>query len=248
MMTAPEKVDIEHLPEPLNTYDSEFGARPGPDSALYVSSLRGEINDNEEVKEPGAYMASIYRSTKTEKGFTPGQRYVPAENSPHANATWSTDGSRFYFTACRVGGPCTIMMRSVAGIVPLAGLGSDVQSTQPMLAVIDGQEVLFFASDRPGGEGGMDIWRADLALGIVTNVRPLGPAINTPGNETCPYHDVDQRKLYFSSDFLPGLGGYDNFMSKDSAGTFTAPVNFGYPLNSPANDLYPTFEWSNVLQ
>lgn len=246
MMASPETVDIEHLPEPLNTYDSEFGARQGPDSALYVSSLRGEINDNEEVKKPEVYMAGIYRSTKTDKGFAPGQRHIPSEDSPHANATWSPDGSRFYFTACRVGGPCRIMMRSVAGTVPLAGPGSEMQSTQPMLAIIDGHEVLYFASDRPGGEGGMDIWRADLALGIVSNVRPLGPAINTPGNESCPFYDVDQRKLYFSSDFLPGLGGYDNFMSKDSMGTFTKPVNFGYPLNSPANDLYPTFEWKSM--
>jgi tetratricopeptide (TPR) repeat protein len=246
MMATPETVVIENLPEPLNTYDSEFGARQGPDSALYVSSLRGEVNDNEEVKKPSDYVTGIYRNAGSGKGFAPGMRYMPAETVPHANATWSGDGLRFYFTECPGDRPCTIMMRSVAGIVPVAGLGSDVKSTQPMLAVIDGREVLFFASDRPGGEGGMDIWRADLALGIVSNVRPLGPAINTPGNETCPFYDVDQRKLYFSSDFLPGLGGYDNFMSKDSAGTFTAPVNFGYPLNSPANDLYPTFEWKSM--
>ena len=246
MMVAPEKVDIEHLPEPLNSYDSEFGARPGPDSALYVSSLRGEVNDNEEVKQPGDYVTGIYRNAERGNGFAPGTRYIPTESVPHANATWSGDGSRFYFTECKGDRPCTIMMRSMAGIVPIAGLGTDVKSTQPMLAVIDGREVLFFACDGPGGEGGMDIWRADLALGIVSNVRPLGPAINTPGNETCPFYDVDQRKLYFSSDFLPGLGGYDNFMSKDSAETFTAPVNFGYPLNSPANDLYPTFEWKSM--
>jgi hypothetical protein len=246
MMAAPEKVDIEHLPEPLNTYDSEFGARPGPDSALYVSSLRGEINDNEEVRKPGEYMPGIYRNERTSAGFAPGERYIPSEAIPHANATWSPDGSRFYFTECRTDGPCTIVMRSVAGIVPIAGLDQGVKSTQPMLAVIDGREVLFFASDRLGGEGGMDIWCADLTLGIVSNVRPLGTPINTPGNETCPYYDVDQKKLYFSSDFLPGLGGYDNFMSKDSAGAFTAPVNFGYPLNGPANDLYPTFEWKSM--
>ncbi len=246
MMATPETVVIEHLPEPLNTYDSEFGARQGPDSALYVSSLRGEVNDNEEVRKPGDYVTGIYRNAGKGTGFSPGTRYIPTESVPHANATWSGDGTRFYFTECTGDRPCTIMMRSLAGIVPLAGIGTDVKSTQPMLAVIDGHEALFFASDRPGGEGGMDIWRADLALGIVSNVRPLGPTINTPGNETCPFYDVDQRKLYFSSDFLPGFGGYDNFMSTDSAGTFTAPVNFGYPLNGPANDLYPTFEWKSM--
>lgn len=246
MMAAPEAVDIEHLPEPLNTYDSEFGARQGPDSALYVSSLRGEINDNEEVQKPGDYVTGIYRNAGNGTGFSAGTRYIPTEAVPHANATWSGDGSRFYFTECKSDRPCTIMMRSMAGIVPLTGLGTDVKSTQPMLAVIDGREVLFFASDRPGGEGGMDIWRADLALGIVTNVRPLGPTINSPGNETCPFYDVDQKKLYFSSDFMPGFGGYDNFMSIDSSGTFTAPVNFGYPLNGPANDLYPTFDWKSM--
>ena len=242
LMAAPEDVEIEHLPEPLNTYDSEFGARTGPDSTIYLSSLRGEINADDEVRDPASYRTSIYRNRSTGAGFSAGERFFPQETAPHANAAWSPDGERFYFTRCPANGPCVLMMRSSAGVVPVSGLGDAVGSTQPMVVLVGGQETLFFASDRPGGEGGMDIWRADLSLGIASNPRPLGPPVNTPGNETCPFYDTDQRKLYFSSDFLPGFGGYDNFMSVDSAGRFTAPVNFGFPLNGPANDLYPTFD------
>jgi len=241
LMAHPEAVAIDHLPEPVNSYDSEFGARPGPGGKLYLTSLRGELNDDEEVVDSAHYVARIFHSdTAAGVWAVPQATGDLRPGVSMANPAWSP-GGLYLFSRCEARLPCRIMLGQDDGQRPLEGLG-DAMSTQPMVVPFRGRETLFFTSDRPGGEGGLDIWMADLDGGSASNVRPLGPPINTPGNESCPFFDMDQQKLYFSSDFLPGFGGYDNFMSRDSAGVFTAPVNFMYPLNGPANDLYPTFD------
>lgn len=246
-MAHPEDVTIDHLPEPVNSYDSEFGARVGPQKVVYFTTLRGEVNENEEVKDTARYHASIWRTK--EEGTNWAIPAPPDHVSPgisFANSAWSADSSLFFYSLCEAGAPCRIFGRTSLGAPEaVSGLGQDL-STQPMIAMFRGKETLFFTSDREGGQGGMDIWAADLNVTSASNIRPLGVPINTPGNESCPFYDVDQRKLYFSSDFLPGFGGYDNFMSQDSAGTFAAPLNFKFPLNGPANDLYPTFDTKSM--
>ncbi|MBX2973213.1 MAG: DUF1573 domain-containing protein, partial [Flavobacteriales bacterium] len=84
-----------------------------------------------------------------------------------------------------------------------------------------------------------DIWTAELKDGKAIDVRPLGPPVNTPGNETTPWFDATTGTLWFSSDFHAGLGGYDIFHARRDGGGFSTPVNAGAPINSSANDLYP---------
>lgn len=249
LMQAPETVAIEHLPGTVNTYDSEFGGRLGPDSALWFSSLRGEVNTDGEVQDTGVYHVTIHRSVAAGGSFAPSVQAASPPNGTgdNANATWSARGDHFLFTRCLAGAPCSIHRSSGTDCRPLVGIDPTATSTQPMVAVIDGTQRIFFASNAPGGMGGMDIWTGEYdGEHSVTHVHALGAPVNTPGNETCPFYDTVQRKLYFSSDFLPGFGGFDNFMSKDSAGGFTTPENFKYPLNSPANDLYPTFDMGTM--
>ena len=240
-MAEPEDVTIEHLPEPVNSYDSEFGARTGPDGKLYLTSLRGAINADDEVIDSAHYVARIFHSDTTAGAWMVPQATDSIQPGVSmANPAWTPTGL-YLASRCDPRRPCRIVIGRGVEERSLTGLG-EAQSTQPMVANFQGKETLFFTSDRVGGAGGLDIWLADFDGDRVSIVRPLGPPINTPGNESCPYYDADQGKLYFSSDFHPGSGGFDNFMSRDSAGTFTAPVNLMYPLNSPANDLYPTFD------
>ena len=112
--------------------------------------------------------------------------------------------------------------------------------SQPTLSS-DGN-ILFFASDRPGGYGGSDIWMSELdANGNWQEPVNLGPVINTTGNERSPFLHTDSRTLYFSSsvsDARPGLGGMDIYYSKlDENGKWSKPVNIGYPINSENDDV-----------
>lgn len=98
--------------------------------------------------------------------------------------------------------------------------------------------VLYFTSDRKGGEGDLDIYKSvpddNGNWGKPVN---LGPIINTPLNEETPFVTEIGDKLYFSSEGHQGIGGYDIYcydFSNPSAGV----VNLGYPVNSTDNDLF----------
>ena len=107
----------------------------------------------------------------------------------------------------------------------------------------DGQR-LYFASDMPGGYGGMDIYYSERRGGFLSQPVNLGPDINTPGNEVFPYIDKDGR-LFFSSDGLPGLGGLDIFIAVPAGDGFSKPHNVGPGINSPFDDFTIVFNEDN---
>lgn len=110
------------------------------------------------------------------------------------------------------------------------------------------ETIIYFASNRPGGQGGNDIWVVFKESGDNDFRQPqnLGPVINTAGNEMFPFLRSDT-VLYFASDGHPGLGGLDIFYTTpDEEGQWSEPVNMGTPVNSPGNDFaiifHPTEE------
>ncbi len=118
-----------------------------------------------------------------------------------------------------------------------APVNSQAWESQPTMAA-DGMTI-YFASSRPGGFGGMDIWKTTMtAEGEFSIPENLGPAVNTPGDDAAPFIHSDGRTLYFASNGRVGFGGYDLYYSTLQAdGTWSEPVNMGYPLNSPADEI-----------
>ncbi|MEX2590546.1 MAG: OmpA family protein [Chitinophagales bacterium] len=117
---------------------------------------------------------------------------------------------------------------------------SKSNNTHPAVAESEGDfDILYFSSDRNDGEGGYDIYYAEVGEnGKVNSVNNLGPVINTSGNEKTPLYYAEHGLLYFSSDMHPGLGGFDNFSAEGSLQEWTEPVNLGYPINSSADDQF----------
>ncbi|HLP18926.1 MAG TPA: hypothetical protein VK174_01420, partial [Chitinophagales bacterium] len=113
-------------------------------------------------------------------------------------------------------------------------------NTQPAIGFDKvGNEVLFFSSDREGGQGQMDIWVSKLnADGTYQPAVNAGTKINSQGNEVTPFYDVNNKKLFFSSDWHYGFGGYDIFETTGEAVTWSDPKNLLMPINTPQNDLY----------
>lgn len=105
-------------------------------------------------------------------------------------------------------------------------------------------DTLYFASDAPGGEGGKDIWCAELDGSNWVNPQPMGKGINTPADEMYPYVHADGT-LYFSSNGHPGYGGLDIYKAerdttfKDS--TVWVLYNMGAPFNGIGDDFGITF-------
>jgi Tol biopolymer transport system component len=102
----------------------------------------------------------------------------------------------------------------------------------------DGNQ-LVFASDRPGGFGGLDLYlskRLDGDWGPAIN---LGPQVNTQFNEDRPFLINKGKTLFFSSQGHRNMGGYDLFRSElQQNNLWSQPENLGYPLNTPDDNIF----------
>jgi len=106
--------------------------------------------------------------------------------------------------------------------------------TNPMISG-DGK-TLWFASNRAGGKGGFDIWKSKLSdPGVFSEPENAGDEINTSGNEICPF-EKPNGYFYFSSDFHPGMGGYDIFQAQKNSGKWQIE-QLPPPVNSAGDDL-----------
>ena len=99
-------------------------------------------------------------------------------------------------------------------------------------------EMLYFVSDKPGGQGGADLYRCikleDGSWGYPIN---LGNKVNTAGDELYPYISPQGTTLYFASSGHSIFGGLDlNKTEKTRSHTFKKPTNLGIPFNSHADD------------
>jgi outer membrane protein OmpA-like peptidoglycan-associated protein len=100
---------------------------------------------------------------------------------------------------------------------------------------------LYFASNRKGGQGGMDLWRSKISLnadGLPVFSKPenLGTQVNTPQNDFSPFIHADGQTLYFASDGRIGMGGSDLFVTRFNGSCWSGPENLGYPVNSFSDD------------
>lgn len=245
---AEQGVVVDHLSENVNSLESEFAPIAYSDDLLYFSSLK-------------LGKAKIFRSQLIEGKWAQSnvsRGFNTFKDSNFCNGSFSTDNKRFYFTICdEENAPVGLTARCEIYVSSWAE--GDNQWTEPVLlskeinmdvctnthpfAVIDGEkEILYFASNRKGGKGGMDIWFVERwTVGSNTEFglpRNAGPIVNTIGDEITPFYDVNQSSLYFSSNGHINIGGYDIIQVTGKGAEFSAPTNLGMPINSPADDNY----------
>lgn len=114
------------------------------------------------------------------------------------------------------------------------------KSIHPFVSM-DGK-ILYFSSNRPGGQGGMDIWKIQIdPLGnLIGEAENLGYQINSELDEVTPFFHEASSTLFFSSNGHNSIGGLDVYKSafdKESF-SFSNPVNMGLPINSSEDDAY----------
>jgi len=94
---------------------------------------------------------------------------------------------------------------------------------------------LYFASDKPDGFGGFDLYYCQWKIDYWDNPVNLGPLVNTTGNEAYPFVN-SEGAVFFSSDGHAGLGGKDIYYTKQSGSAWLTPVPLDPPINSKYDD------------
>ncbi|MFV0554049.1 MAG: OmpA family protein [Mangrovibacterium sp.] len=236
----------------------------GSDYAAFYSSNRGNeilfssMREDDSVKKgkskiTGERISQLYKSTFDLQR----NRWMPAEllvddgaiNTPDDNgaATLSPTGDLLLFTRC-----ATSMEHNMGASVFSSSINRGKFAHAERLELAPDSliaahpyfsasgDTLFFASDRPGGLGGTDIWMSIRAEGVFSEPINLGAPINTRGNEVFPTTDAEGN-LYFSSNYHPSLGGYDIYCARqDAKGTWQIK-HMPIPINSMGDDLSLTF-------
>jgi tetratricopeptide (TPR) repeat protein len=240
---------FEQLPETVNTPDAEFGHRVFNNKLLYSSLRADSLGNKEEVYDP-SYSTHLYTSKIQDSTYKKGEAVEDLFWEKHSvgNGTFSLDSNRFYFSFCESSGynyKCKILVAYFENekFVDIDTLGPIINepgynTTMPFIGEWDGDEVLFYASDRFDGKGGMDIWYSFIKNGNQFK-RPQNPKrLNSMDNELSPFWDAETKTLYFSSTWNDGFGGYDVFKSQYQQSGFEGAKNMMEPINSSANDLY----------
>jgi tetratricopeptide (TPR) repeat protein len=243
-------IQISPLSDAVNTKNSEFG-HSIRNNVLYFSSLQAdEITDDEEVVS-SVYKTKIYTSNLNDKIYEKSKilEAYAYENLNSGNGSFNQQGTQFYFSICGESAynyRCKIAVASInekGKIVTIDTLGDiinvpNANTTMPHFSILKGKEVLFFVSDRSGGEGGLDIYFSEIKNGQqFGKVSPI-KLINTIDNEISPFWNETENRLYFSSSWHNGFGGQDVHFVSFKNGNFETVTNAGKPINSAANDLY----------
>lgn len=243
---ANKSIELRY-PSGLNSSASDFAPFAYTDDVIYYTSTMGG-------------KARIYRSQRSggqwAKGSTPENFPVIQNNQHYSNSSLSADGNRFYFTICNGDKPwsdltvrCEIFVLkrrnntwSQPERLPDFINMDKVTATHPNVVQQGNRELLYFTSNREGGRGGMDIWYTsrDLTNDNSEFSFPVnaGNTINTLGDEITPYYDPVDGTLYFSSNGLVSVGGFDIFSSKGDGTRWATPENKGMPINSSADDFF----------
>jgi hypothetical protein len=157
--------------------------------------------------------------------------------------TKDRSGSSGSFSAEKIAGDPNVPPSPAGSPVNLGpNVNSNCHEGSPDISA-DGLTLLFDALDRPGGQGGWDIWmsRAKTPHQDFGSAQPLPPPINSPFDDSGPCMSADGLTLYFASDRPGGSGDFDLYVStrKTTEDPWGEPVNLGPTVNSRYYDNHP---------
>lgn len=243
----PGNFSIINIGREINSEYEDYGpVLNGDETEIIFTSRRREDNLNENVFEDNKPYEDIFVSKKTGDGWARATNIGPVVNTPYhnSNLALSKDGNTLFIYNDDNGGDIYYSERDANGQWgPPVSLPGIINSSfnEKSISISADERTLYFASDRPGGFGGIDIYRAVLdSRGQWSDVRNLGPRINTQYDEEGPFIDQDNVTLYFSSKGHKGMGGHDIFrvVFDPQTNEWGEPENLGYPINTPDDDVY----------
>lgn len=253
------KIIINHLDTSINKVNTEGAPMNMNDDVILFTSLRTEKEEYLiEDDTASSVKRKIYFAKRVKGAWKFGGEYGSNLNHPEfntGNACFSPDRNRIYFTRCKLNYMekmiCSIYVSEKEGDgwsepvkLPKQVNNPKYTSTMPAVTLdpVKGNDVIYYVSDDKEGRGGLDIWYTvyDKKNKIYKTPKNAGSKINSSQDEISPFFDNDTRTLYFSSNGLGGLGGFDIFRTKGDGKKWTGSENIGQPINTGADDIFYT--------
>jgi hypothetical protein len=252
LVAHPMKVEITNLGPVINTAASEYAPVVAADESEIIYTYRGPLSTgglmNPDMKHDtnGEYYEDIFVSHKLGDNWLAPEGIAELNTKANdAGIALSTDGQSLFTFKSTIYDGGDIYVSTLNGYKwsKPERLGPNINTPfwEGSCSISSDNKTLYFASERPGGFGGRDIYVSKrMPDGSWGPAKNLGKNINTKLNEDAPFIHPDGVSLFFSSEGWNSMGGSDIFYSTlnltDS--TWSIPTNLGYPINSPADDRY----------
>jgi outer membrane protein OmpA-like peptidoglycan-associated protein len=243
---SPQRVFVDNLGPNINSSYPEYSAFISADESMMVLTARRENSTGGKLDEGDGWpFEDLYQSFKVNGKWTPVQNFGPLVNSPEHDATsgLSSDGTTMFIFKFKEKDGGDIYMSNLVGTTwsKPEHLNKNINSKahESSVSLSYDAKRLYFISDREGGLGAGDIYYSDKdAKGEWGPAVNVGPSLNTKYGEEGVFIHPDGKTIYFSSKGHKTMGGYDVFKSVFENGKWGEPINLGYPINGPDDDVF----------
>lgn len=249
MIQHPLNVTFENLGKLVNSkYPDYYPYVIQSEGILYFTSRR-ETNTGGITSYQGFYTSDIYFSNVVNGQFAKAKNLGTIVNTPEDEQCvyLTPDGKNMVIYQDN-------QQLDISGDLFLSSLGKGKTFPKPLAfdepvntndlelegCITADLKTLIISTDRPGGLGETDLYMVkQLPNGNWAKPVSLGPNINTKYREAFPVYDEISRTLYFASEGLKSMGGFDIFKSQyDSVSqTFGPAENLGFPINTPEDNM-----------
>lgn len=242
----PQRIFVDNLGPNINTSYPEYSAFISADESMMVLTARRENSTGGKLDEGDSWpFEDLYQSFKVNGKWTPVQNFGPLVNSPEHDATsgLSSDGTTMFIFKYKEKDGGDIYVSNLTGNTwsKPEHLNKNINSKahESSVSLSYDSKRLYFISDREAGLGAGDIYYSDKdAKGDWGPAVNIGPSLNTKYGEEGVFIHPDGKTIYFSSKAHSTMGGYDIFKSTFENGKWGEPVNMGYPINGPDDDVF----------
>lgn len=246
LVAVPINVKIESLGDSINSSYPDYSPVLSADESTLIFTTRRNTSTGGEKTPDGQYYEDIVISYKDQNGIWSAPKPIgPFVNSSghEGSVNLSSDGQTLIVYKDDSGdGNVYYSNWDGRDWSSLQNFGSDINSKywECHACLSADNNTLYFVSDRPGGYGGRDIYRCvKLPNGAWSKAMNLGPQINTKYDDDGPFMHPDGVTLLYASKGHQSMGGFDIFFATlGEDGKFSEPINMGYPINTPDDDVF----------